>query len=425
MYKTLRLLFTALIALSSLSIVHSQNRTYSPFSRYGIGELSPQGYAQNNAMGRTGIGIRTSQYLNNMNPASLSAIDSMSFFFEAGLEAKTQIISTNESEQNFSNINFDHFAFGFGVGPKMGISLGVKPASSAGNLIKNTQQEESSTNVFQAQSSGNITDLFGNIGYQVTPQLSVGVKTSFWFGNISHSSYIEFENTTDDYLSGTITEHRIRSVFFDFGMQYYKHLGNNKELVLGAVFRPAMGINGESTSIDGRGYGYNTDGSFISISDTLATTENSIFDIPMKIGLGASFSIAEKLILAADYSTENWAESNFDDGVTETANANYLALGVEFIPNERAANNYLNRIRYRAGVHYNESYIKLNGYQLNDVGVSFGLGLPLERTKSSVNLGFEYGKIGTKEANQINETYSKFTISFTMHENWFMKRKFD
>ncbi|HBG87802.1 MAG TPA: hypothetical protein DDW62_09665, partial [Marinilabiliaceae bacterium] len=105
--------------------------------------------------------------------------------------------------------------------------------------------------------------------------------------------------------------------------------------------------------------------------------------------------------------------------------ATYTALGAEFIPNERTGTKYFHRIRYRAGLHYKADYIKLNGYQVKDFGMSFGLGLPLGRSKTSVNLGYQYGKIGTSEKNQLKESYNRFTLSFTMHEAWFFKRKFD
>lgn len=429
MHRTLKLLLTAILILSPVSILHSQNRTSSPFSRYGLGELTPQGYGRNTAMGRTGIGIRTSKYLNNMNPAAHSAIDSMSFFFEAGLEAKTQRISSGQDSQDFSDVNFDYFGFGFGVGPKFGISVGVKPATTAGYFFETVQLEESNPHVQRILGSGNITNLYGGVAYQLMPDLSVGVNASFWFGDVRHKSYMEFINAPEDFIHGTLKEYHVSNLLFDFGLQYTTHLGENQQLVLGAVFRPKTGINGEYSSLVAKGYNYDPNGSLFTDSDTLSAINNewsgSMFEMPMKLGLGASYSIADKWTVAADYSTERWAESNFPDETAETANTTFLGLGAEFIPNERTANRYIQRIRYRAGVHYNEDYIKLNGYQLRDFGMSFGLGLPLGRSNTSVNMGFEYGNIGTKEANQIKETYGRFTLSFTMHEYWFMKRKFD
>ncbi|GAO30980.1 putative outer membrane protein [Geofilum rubicundum JCM 15548] len=364
-----------------------------------------------------------------MNPAAYSAIDSMSFFFEAGLEAKIQRISSGQAEQDFSDINFDHFAFGFGVGPKMGISFGVRPATKAGYMFETLQQEATTPHILRVQGSGNITNLYGGLAYQLLPQLSLGINADFWFGDVTHTSYQEFIENPGDYKFGLLKEHRISNVMFDFGLQNTTRLGENKQLVVGAIFRPKTGINGETNTVEAQGYNYDPEGNLFTTSIILSEENNqwssSMFEMPMKLGLGVSYSLIDKLTVAADYSTERWADSKFPDESTETANTTYLSFGAEFIPNERTAGNYLQRIRYRAGIHYNEDYIMLNDYQLRDFGMSFGLGLPLGRSNTSVNLGFEYGNIGTEEPNQIKETYGRFTLSFTMHEYWFMKRKFD
>jgi hypothetical protein len=429
MHRTLKILLTGILLLSSVSIIHAQNRTFSPFSRYGLGELNPQGFGRNTAMGRTGIGIRSSLYLNNMNPAAYSAIDSMSFFFEAGLEAKTQRISDGQAEQDFSDINFDHFAFGFGIGSKMGFSFGVRPAAQVGYLFETLQQKETSPHIRRLQRSGNITDLHGGIAYQILPRLSLGVNASFWFGDITQTSYQDFIENSGDYKFGILQEHRISNLMFDFGLQNTIPLGENKQLVVGAVFRPKAGVNGETNTITAQGTNYDPEGNLFTNSKILSEENvqwsSSMFEMPMKLGLGVSYSLIDKLTLAADFSTERWADSKFPDETTQTANTTFLSFGTEFIPNDRTASNYIQRIRYRAGLHYNEDYIMLNNHQLRDFGMSFGLGLPLGRSNTSVNLGFEYGKRGTEEPGQIKETYGRFILSFTMHEYWFMKRKFD
>src|SRR5690554_257533 len=102
MCKTLKLLLSGLMIVIPVSLLQSQNRTSSPFSRYGMGELNPQGFSRNQAMGGTGIGLRSAGYLNNMNPASYSALDSMSFFFETGLQSLTQNISENGASESRS-----------------------------------------------------------------------------------------------------------------------------------------------------------------------------------------------------------------------------------------------------------------------------------------------------------------------------------
>ena len=56
----------------------------SPYSRYGVGDLSANANAWNLAMGGTSIGLRSPYHVNINNPASYTAFDSTSFLFEGG-----------------------------------------------------------------------------------------------------------------------------------------------------------------------------------------------------------------------------------------------------------------------------------------------------------------------------------------------------
>ena len=175
-----------------------------------------------------------------------------------------------------------------------------------------------------------------------------------------------------------------------------------------------------------RGYIYDEEGKLFLPNDTLSFDKNvwnnNTFELPLGIGVGASYVFNDKLTIAADYALKQWGDVRFPD---EHTNASYLNIGAEWIPKERTATKYFHRIRYRAGFHYTNDYIKLNGYQVKDLGMSFGLGLPLKRSNTSVNMVFEMGVKGTSEAGQIEEKYNRFTINFTMHEYWFIKRKFE
>ena len=52
---------------------------FSPYSMYGIGDLFDPGTAYNQTMGGVGIASRNTRYLNVLNPAAVTARDSLSF----------------------------------------------------------------------------------------------------------------------------------------------------------------------------------------------------------------------------------------------------------------------------------------------------------------------------------------------------------
>ena len=73
-----------------------------------------------------------------------------------------------------------------------------------------------------------------------------------------------------------------------------------------------------------------------------------------------------------------------------------------------------------------ESQYVVNGEQLKDNGITFGLGLPMKWSfPNSINLAFTAGKLGTTDNDLIQENYFKGAIGFTLNDRWFIKRKID
>jgi len=98
-------LSASLLFLFLTSGIFAQQRTYSPYSRYGIGEVQESGFGRNFSMGNTGIALKSPYHLNDMNPASYAGMDSISFYFEGGLTGFSQTLKTPTAENQFSDIN--------------------------------------------------------------------------------------------------------------------------------------------------------------------------------------------------------------------------------------------------------------------------------------------------------------------------------
>ncbi|MGY8910077.1 MAG: hypothetical protein ACKVIG_09490, partial [Flavobacteriales bacterium] len=119
-------------------------------------------------------------------------------------------------------------------------------------------------------------------------------------------------------------------------------------------------------------------------------------------------------------------------GAYRYGNSNRISLGGFYLPKINSISSYWERITYRAGVRYENTGLLVDGSgntsnftEINDFGISFGLGLPLKRL-STVNMGFEFGKRGTIENNLIQENYFNFRLSLSLTDtNWFVKRKID
>ena len=99
-------------------------------------------------------------------------------------------------------------------------------------------------------------------------------------------------------------------------------------------------------------------------------------------------------------------------------------LGFEYIPNKYSIKQYHKRINYRAGLYLNNSYIKIDNNQIQNYGITFGLGFPISNQRTSLNFSCTIGKRGTTENNLIEENYTALGVNLTLYDFWFIKRKY-
>mgnify|MGYP002794663012 CR=1 FL=1 len=86
-----------LLTMATLYAPAQTNGSNSPYSRFGLGSLKDQSQGFNKAMSGVALGFRDGNRINMQNPASYSAIDSLSFIFDVGLTL--QNVNMNEKEE--------------------------------------------------------------------------------------------------------------------------------------------------------------------------------------------------------------------------------------------------------------------------------------------------------------------------------------
>ena len=149
---------------------------------------------------------------------------------------------------------------------------------------------------------------------------------------------------------------------------------------------------------------------------------------PSQLTIGAGIGSPKKWFIGGQYT--NSKTSNYDDptlnfGSVEFIDANKFRIGGFFIPRYTSFTNYWYRVIYRLGVRYEETGINLRGEDINEYGISFGVGLPVGRLFSNVNIGFELGSKGTTKNGLVKENFFNTFISLSLNDKWFEKRYID
>ncbi|MCD7938568.1 MAG: hypothetical protein LUG98_17045 [Tannerellaceae bacterium] len=418
MLKFSRLIIAGVLILSQMSVL-AQNNTNSPYTRYGFGELADRSFGAGRAMGGVGFGLRSSRQINPMNPASYTSIDSLTFIFDFGIAGQVSWFNDGLNSQKNVNGNVEYVALQFPVTKWMAFSVGLLPYSYVGYDYGSVTSDDV-TYVNQYSGKGGLNDLYAGVSIEIwKKRLSVGANVGYLFGNITH------DNRLTVYPSQSISERLerkidVRDIKMDFGIQYTHPLSKTENVTVGAAFSPSRKLNTEAyTTTYQFVTGSTTD--YLISSDTVKTKG---YDIPNSYGIGVSYNKQDKLLLAADFLYEDWKSARFGGEKGQFKNRIRVAAGGEYIP-DHFNRSFFKRMRYRAGIHYSNSYLKVDDLSYDEYGASIGFGLPLLDNRSLVNLSFEFVKIKPGARPLIDEQYFRFTVNYTFNERWFFKFKVD
>jgi hypothetical protein len=407
---------------------------YSPYSIYGIGEISKQGTAYNKSMGGVGIASRNKRYINYLNPAAVTARDSLSFMADFGLSQKNTLFTQNDIRSAKNTFNVYNFVMSFPIYKSSAFMVGITPFSDVGydfsSVETNSDIIGNAGNVtYDSYGTGSIYQIFASAGATFWKRFSVGAEVLFLFGNIDKVTNMNFaDNSYRSLNSGN--DLTVRGVTGKFGLQYEQKLASNVSMVFGATYRMKSKMRGYSTD-----YKYAVQSS---VTDTLRHNVGVLKDEGMnfgdELGLGLSIKSGDKWCAEFDYVRSDWRSSGMDKapGFSSVGKSSFTSsvsqsfrAGFEIVPNRNDIRYYLRKCAYRAGVYYDQSYYRLDGKDVNTIGITLGVTLPVFRWYNGISLGVDLGQRGNKNDGMIRERYAMFVVGFNIHDIWFQKPRYN
>ncbi len=440
----MKLRYTLLICTFSIAFApHAAAQTTgcnSSYSRFGMGMLKDQTNSYNRAMGGVAQALRSGNRVNYLNPASYSAVDSLTFLFDVGMNLQRTRMVQGDYHKGVNNTSFDFATAAFRLRRNLGMTLGFTQYTDVGyNFAQETVVGHDLTTgdlitspaVYEGE--GGLHLAFIGVGWEPFRGFSFGANIGLLWGSINHNISTSYsQNNTVLASDGNITTVYDASLLTwkgDVGVQYQTLLNATNRLTLGATVGIGHKIKREATY-------YSSNISDASIDLIIQSVPNA-FELPMSYHFGAAWEHAERLLLAVDAGWEQWGKCSapvFDKytgeyKATTDAYMNRLRLnvGAEYVPG-RYDRPYQRRINYRFGAFYSSPYLKVNGYDgPKEFGLTAGLGLPITNSinnRSYVNVGFQWTHRKASAASLITENVMSINIGLTFNERWFMKWKF-
>ncbi len=410
----------ALLLTMVTGVALAQNNTNSPYTRYGYGDLSEQSFGNSKAMGGIAFGLRDGTQINPLNPASYTAIDSLTFLLEGGVSLQNMNISGSGAKLNAKNSSFDYVAMQFRLHRRVAMSIGLLPFSNVGyNVQENNEATEGVPySTKSITGDGGLHQLYVGAGVKVLKNFSLGVNVSYFWGDINRTLTMLYPNTASANSFIWQTAVSVSDYKLDFGVQYTQPLSKKHSVTIGAVYSPKHTLNNDYVT-----------------NMTSGSVGNATLELPDMFGGGLTYNYDKRLTIGVDYSLQKWSKAKFSLETTNNAisqefedtyaycDRQKISAGAEYIPN-LIGRSYLSRIKYRLGAYYMTPYYKIKGKKAaREYGVTAGFGLPVPRSRSILSVGGQIVRVSGQDATFVNENIFRVSIGLTFNEGWFFKRK--
>jgi hypothetical protein len=447
MMRLIGLVFTFFL---SATAVAQEN---SPYSRYGLGDVSPNQNIVTRSMGGISAAYSDYQSVNFINP---SAYGNLSFIrdpklartslrntiFDIGAEVDTRTLKSTTPLNKFTSTNLIISYLQLGIPIKMkkanrkgiflGAGFGLKPVSKINYKIYKTERVSGVDSLATLyEGSGGLNEV--NVGFGLRyKQFNIGFNTGYRFGNRDFSTKLLLINDTVNYYrSNSANKSTFGGTFLTIGTQYEIYMKSTAIIRLGAYGSLSKKLKATQTETRET---FTTDGSGnpFRIDSVYEKKSTGTVNYPASIGFGITYSdSANHWLVGVDIEKTFWSKYEFIGQKDKVQDNWKVRLGGEFFPAKvnTPIKKYFNFVRYRAGFYYGNDYINV-GSTLPEYGFTFGAGFPLKLRKtfyetqaSYLNTAIEIGSRGNR-SNNIRESMVRISVGFSLSDLWFNRSKY-
>jgi hypothetical protein len=415
-----------LVLITGHGMVFSQ-ATRSPFTERGIGDVYDGALVHNQGMGGLGYSFANAWYLNQMNPALLPANTLTTI--GAGFLSERRVVNNGSERETNGGGNLSYLALAFPLKPgKWGTSLTLSPYTYVNYKFDYNEgvagAEEGVTADVSEQGFGGFNQLNWSHGVRLNKNFNVGLKATYIFSSYTRDYESTLRGTDPVSLYTTAIKDRvsISDINFTAGVSYRKDsiFKTKTTFNLGLILGHGSDANAQHLRVLER---RNLNGTAI-LADTLVDNERGTIVLPRTIGVGFSFNKGYKWIVGADLRLQEWSTYRNFAEPSSFSNTVKATIGGEFSPDPSAIGSFWKRVTYRTGFNYETLPYSINGIQVKEIGINFGVSVPVSRI-SSIDVAFKYGRRGSVNETILSEDYFRLYFGVTLNDQWFVKRKFD
>jgi hypothetical protein len=399
-----------------------------------MGEFYGDAYSDNAGMGQSGVSTGTGFQINNLNPALW--VRNRFTTLDIGVIGQYKDIVSGSKKQQKAGGNLAYLSLAFPVSPRLVIGMGLKPYTFVDYSNTSTRDVQGTqfVGIYNTTGKGGINKASITTSYQVNKYLSLGLESSYFFGNVRKATEVSLIDRAaiaagTDISNEYVVSLNDRTTYSDIGFRAGAALripikkANKLNLNLGASYSFGTTINADQTTTFEV---MTSDGFNVINPDTLTNAIGGGLKTPNQLLVGGSLEWPFKLILSADFSYQQWSKyksfTGSNDGLNDVSRIN---VGAEYLPRFTSLN-YFDLVRYRVGFSYGKTPYSVGKSDVNDTNVSLGFTFPMGRGyQNFLSVALIAGQRGNTGGSMIRERYGRVVLGITLLERWFVKQKID
>ncbi len=391
----------------------------SPYTILGLGKPLPVQNIRTMGMGGVSTSNGSGLYSNFANPALLP--HNKLTIFEAAYLGEYKQLSDPNTVQNAIGANLGYLTMGFPVSNRWTMGVGLRPLSTVNYRVSSIELIPNTPTFveYEFAGEGGLAQVFFSNGFNIWRGFSLGLELQYNFGSINSDSKSTLDDGQNEYVVGIFERANYSKLHWKGGFAYLFNFSEKLLMNIGATYQPKAEFNASSLLSTQR---RTLDNIKLQV-DTLNYVTDQQITYPSVYSLGVSIENTGRFTAGVDYTMENWSEFTTTDGTTPLEDAYRINVGVEWTPDYTSVNNYLKRITFRLGAHYEQTPWVVEGIQLEDRSITFGFSLPVVRSFSSISTAIQYGRLSSSADNLISEEYFRFNLGLTINDRWFIKRR--
>lgn len=432
---TLSLFFILPGMILSQAVEQDLSRSGSIYSGFGIGSPVNNHSSYTNGMGLSGVSMYNAFAPSLSNPAQWGRAELTQAQVSLGLT--NYRLSDNTSTAENSQFTFENFQFVFPLlRNQLGASISFSPMtrSDFARVEQGTLPSADFADPVEFASNmigtGGINRFELGLGYQFNRNISVGYAASAYLSTLTREvttffSDLSFQpgnlpSVVDEEVTGSGMGNR-----FGIYTQLYDPFRQSDRLSFSATVNLPVNISTERSietfrSVEGSSQR-------IELNQSSGNREGSV-KLPLEFNTGLTYYLNPYHSFSAEYLFQNWNEAEFSYNQTEQgyySDRSKVGVGYQYQPflNQQSGG-FFSNFRYSLGATYDNGFLNISDQDIETVMLHAGLTIPSQRTRSSIDLSFNYGVRGTESSNLVKENIWGFKLSLNLAEFMFLQQRF-